>query len=91
MVSEKKNFDFFLFFFSKIDLVCRKMSNEAIWTKYGGLLNKHSCKKKINISNETVEIVNFHCMYMENLSCHSNKIQLDSDNKILLLRRVLMS
>ena len=45
--------------------------------KHGGLLNKHSCKKKIsNIPNDLAEIVNFHFSHyksMETLSCHSNQ------------------
>ena len=44
--------------------------------KHGGLLNKHLCKKKINIPNDLAEIVNFHFSHyksMETLSCHSNQ------------------
>ena len=47
------------------------------YMKYGGLLNKHLCKKKIlNIPNDLAEIVNFHFSpykSMETLSCHSNQ------------------
>ena len=44
--------------------------------KRGGLLNKHICGKKSNISNETAETVNFyfsHCKSMGTISCHSNQ------------------
>ena len=44
--------------------------------KRGGLLNKHICGKKSNISNETAEIVNFHFSHYKSLgtiSCHSNQ------------------
>ena len=44
--------------------------------KRGGLLNKHICEKKSNISNETAETVNFHfshCKSMETISCHSTQ------------------
>ena len=44
--------------------------------KHGGLLNKHLCKKKLNIPNDLTEIVNFHFSHyksMETLSCHSNQ------------------
>ena len=44
--------------------------------KHGGLLNKHLCKKILNIPNDLAEIVNFHFSHyksMETLSCHSNK------------------
>ena len=44
--------------FSKIYPLCRPVnqSNQAIWTKvakHGGLLNKHFCNKKIQISPMT--------------------------------------
>ena len=44
--------------------------------KRGGLLNKHICEKKSNMSNETTETVNFrfsHYKSMGTLSCHSNQ------------------
>ena len=44
--------------------------------KHGGLLNKHICEKKTNISNETTETVNFrfsHYKSMGTISCHSNQ------------------
>ena len=44
--------------------------------QHGGLLNKHICEKKSNISSETAEIVNFqfsHYKSMGTISCHSNQ------------------
>ena len=44
--------------------------------KRGRLLYKHTCEKKSNISNETVETVNFHFSHfksMGTISCHSNQ------------------
>ena len=44
-------------------------------TKRGGLLNKHFCRKKSNISNGTTETVNFrftHYKSMGTLTYHSN-------------------
>ena len=45
--------------------------------KHGGLLNKHTCgKKRVNISCETAETVNFyfsHTKSMGTISCHSNQ------------------
>ena len=44
--------------------------------QHGRLLNKHICKKKSNISSETVETVNFqfsHYKSMGTISCHSNQ------------------
>ena len=44
--------------------------------QHGGLLNKHICEKKSNISSETAETVNFqfsHYKSMETISCHSNQ------------------
>ena len=44
--------------------------------KHGGLLNKHICEKKSNISSETAETVNFHFSHyksMGTISCHSNQ------------------
>ena len=48
------------------------------YMQHGGLLNKHICEKKSNISSETAETVNFqfsHYMYksMGTISCHSNQ------------------
>ena len=64
--------------FSKIYPLCHPVnqSNQAIWTKVGGLLNNISVKKKSNIPNDLAEIVNFHFSHyksMETLSCHSNQ------------------
>ena len=42
----------------------------------GGLLNKHICEKKSNITSETAETVNFrfsHYKSMGTISCHSNQ------------------
>ena len=77
-ISEKKNFEYFfenLPFMSprqpikSSDLDKRRM-------KHGGLHDKYFCKKKkSNIPNDLVEIVNFHFSHyksMETLSCHSN-------------------
>ena len=44
--------------------------------QHGGLLNKHICEKKSNISSETAETVNFqfsHYKSMGSISCHSNQ------------------
>ena len=44
--------------------------------KRRGLLNKHLCKKNLNIPNETEQIVNFlfsHFKSMGTISCHSNQ------------------
>ena len=44
--------------------------------QHGGLLNKHMCKKKSNISSETAETVNFqfsHYKSMGTISGHSNQ------------------
>ena len=44
--------------------------------QHGGLINKHICEKKSNISSETAETVNFqfsHYKYMGTISCHSNQ------------------
>ena len=49
---------------------------DKIHMKDEGLLNKHICEKKSNISNETAEIVNFHFFHyksMGTISCHSNQ------------------
>ena len=46
--------------------------------QHGGLLNKHICDKKSNISSETAETVNFqfsHYKSMGTISCHSNRIK----------------
>ena len=45
-------------------------------TSHGGLLNKHICGKKSNISSETAETVNFqfsHYKSLGHISCHSNQ------------------
>ena len=44
--------------------------------QHGGLLNKHICEKKSNISSKTAETVNFqfsHYKSMGTISCHSNQ------------------
>ena len=44
--------------------------------QHEGLLNKHICEKKSNISSETAETVNFHFSHyksMGSISCHSNQ------------------
>ena len=44
--------------------------------KHVGLLTKHVCEKKSNITNETAETVNFHFSHyksMGTISCHSNQ------------------
>ena len=44
--------------------------------KDGGLLNKHFCKKKSNIPNETAEIANVlisHYKSFETISYHDNQ------------------
>ena len=44
--------------------------------QHGGLLNKHICEKKSNISSERAETVNFqfsHYESMGTISCHSNQ------------------
>ena len=44
--------------------------------QHGGLLNKHICEKKSNISSETAETVNFqfsHYKSMGTISCHSKQ------------------
>ena len=54
-----------------------KLSNlDKSLMKYGKLFNKHFCKKKSIIRNESAEIVNFHFLNyksMGTLSCHSNE------------------
>ena len=68
--------------FSKIYPLCRprqpiKLSNlDKSRMQHGGLLNKHICEKKSNISGETAETVNFqfsHYKSMGTISCHSNQ------------------
>ena len=44
--------------------------------QHGGLLNKHICEKKSNISSETAETVNFlfsHYKPMGTINCYSNQ------------------
>ena len=44
--------------------------------QHGGLLNRHICEKKSNISSETAETVKFqfsHYKSMGKISCHSNQ------------------
>ena len=54
-----------------------KLSNlDKSRRQHGGLLNKHICEKKSNISSETAETVNFqfsHYESMGTISCHSNQ------------------
>ena len=78
-VSEKKNFAYFFFenlpFMSPRQPI--KLSDlDKSGMQHGGLLNKHICGKKSNISSETAETVNFHFshyMSMGTISCHSNQ------------------
>ena len=54
-----------------------KLSNlDKSRMQHGGLLNKHICEKKSNISSETAETVNFqfsHYTSMGPISCYSNQ------------------
>ena len=78
-ISGKKNFEYFFFenlpFMSSRQPI--KLSDlDKSRMKHGGLLNKHICEKKSNISKETAETVNFnfyHYKYMGTISCHSNQ------------------
>ena len=60
--SEKKNFDFFfgenLLFMSPRQPIKLSYLNKSCM-QHGGLLNKHICEKKSNISSETAETVNY--------------------------------
>ena len=76
--SEKKNFEYFfenLPFLSPRQPI--KLSDlDKSRMQHGGLLNKHFCEKKIKISSETAETVNFqfsHYKSMGTISCHSNQ------------------
>ena len=56
--------------------------------QHGGLLNKHMCEKKSNISSETAETVNFqfsHYKSMRTISCHSNQSSYPTGIKTQLL------
>ena len=56
--------------------------------QHGGLLNKHMCKKKSNISSETAETVNFqfsHYKSMGTINCHSNQSSYPTGIKTQLL------
>ena len=57
--------------------------------KHGGLLNKHFCEKKPQISpSNLAEIVNFHFSYyksMKTLSCHSNQSSYPTEIKNITL------
>ena len=60
--------------------------------KRGGLLNKHICEKKSNISNETTENLNFcfsHYKSMETLSCNQNSYPAGIKNIIYVEANVL--
>ena len=66
--------------FSKIYPLCRPVNQSSYLDKsrmqHGGLLNKHICEKKSNISSETAETVNFqfsHYKSMGTISCHGNQ------------------
>ena len=78
-VSEKKNFEFF--FFENLPFMSPRQPIKLSYfdksrMQHGGLLNKHICEKKSNISSETAETVNFqfsHYKSMGTISCHSNQ------------------
>ena len=78
-VSEKKNIEYFfenLPFMSPCQPI--KLSDlDKSRMKHGGLLNKHFCEKKNQISpSNLAEIVDFHFSHyksMKTLSCHSNQ------------------
>ena len=56
--------------------------------KHGGLLNKHICEKKSNISCETAVTVSFQFSYyksMGTISCHSNQSSYPTGIKTQLL------
>ena len=49
---------------------------EKICMQHGGLVNKHICEKKSNISSETAETVNFqfsHYKSVGTISCHNTQ------------------
>ena len=74
MVSEKNFFKNLLFRSPGQPIKLSDLDKRHI--KRGGLLNKHICGKKSNISDETAETVNFHFSHyksMGNISCHSNQ------------------
>ena len=78
MVSEKK---IFLISFENLPFISPrqpiKLSDlDKSRMNCGGFLNKHFCKKKSNIPNDSAEIGNFHLSHynsMEAISCHSNQ------------------
>ena len=87
MVSEKKNFEYFfenLHFMSPHQPI--KLSDlDKSCMIHEGLLNKHICGKKSNISSETAETVNFHFSHyksMGTISCHSNQSSYPTGIKI---------
>ena len=56
--------------------------------QHGGLLNKHMCEKKSNISSDTAETVNFqfsHYKYMGTINCYSNQSSYPTGIKTHLL------
>ena len=56
--------------------------------QHGGLLNKHMCKKKSNVSSETAETDNIqfsHYKSMGTISCHSNQSSYPTSIKTQLL------
>ena len=62
--------------------------------KRGGELIKHICEKKIYISNQTTETVNFrfsHYKSMGTKSCHSNKSSYPTGIKKIQFMKRLMS
>ena len=57
--------------------------------KHGGLLKKHICEKKFQISSEMAETVNFHFSHyksMGTISCHSNQSSYPTGTKNTIIR-----
>ena len=78
MVSDKKNFEYFLenlpFMVPRQPIKLSDLDKSHM--KHEGLLNKHICEKKSNISSNTAETVNFHFSHYKskgNISRHSNQ------------------
>ena len=80
-VSEKKNFEDF---FENLPFMSPRQPIKLSYLdksrmQHGGLLNKHICGKKSNISTKTAETVNFQFSHyksiksMGTISCHSNQ------------------
>ena len=77
-ISEEKIFEYF---FENIPFMLpwqpiKSSDLDKIHMNRRELLNKHFCKKNLNICNKTVKIANFHFSHyklMEIISCHSNQ------------------